>query len=177
MIDPPWFSREVFRGHPSRGRAHPRPLSISGDFMNHKAQRLRITEAGWGGYTGPLGGVPFTNGLSDELVDAQTAFRLGSILRVELCDDGVQAGAAGELLRLHNTAMEVKAELPLQMDAAPTPESTTKTPAYTREHLEKIADKDGIAGLRKIADPKGIKGRGIAELISEILADQAEQAT
>jgi len=41
---------------------------------------------------------------------------------------------------------------------------------WTREELEVIADKNGISGLRAIAKPLGIKGRGIDELIDEITA-------
>ena len=43
---------------------------------------------------------------------------------------------------------------------------------YTKEALEKIADTSGIAGLREVADKFGVKGRGIVELITEILKAQ-----
>lgn len=44
------------------------------------------------------------------------------------------------------------------------------TTVYARADLEKIADDDGIDGLRKIATPLNIKGRQITELIDKILA-------
>lgn len=43
---------------------------------------------------------------------------------------------------------------------------------YTRTELEAIGGNDGIGGLRKIAKPLGVKGRGISELVDEILAAQ-----
>lgn len=43
---------------------------------------------------------------------------------------------------------------------------------YTEEDLLKIADKEGITGLRKIAKPIGVRGRGKSELIKEILEAQ-----
>lgn len=45
---------------------------------------------------------------------------------------------------------------------------------YSRKHLREIADKEGISGLRKIAKPFGLKGRGKSELIKEILEAQVK---
>lgn len=47
---------------------------------------------------------------------------------------------------------------------------------YTRAELEAIGANDGISGLRVIATPLGVKGRGIGELVNEILAAQAKLA-
>ena len=43
---------------------------------------------------------------------------------------------------------------------------------YSQEELEQIADKDGINGLRKIANPLGVKDNSIAGLIKEIVQGQ-----
>ena len=43
---------------------------------------------------------------------------------------------------------------------------------WTAESLGEVADKDGIAGLRELADPKGIKSNSIAGLIAEMLQYQ-----
>lgn len=43
---------------------------------------------------------------------------------------------------------------------------------WTREELSRIGNEGGINGLREIATPMGIKGRGVEELIDEILAGQ-----
>lgn len=47
---------------------------------------------------------------------------------------------------------------------------------YTRAELEAVGANDGIAGLREIAKPLGVKGRGISELVDEILAAQTKLA-
>ena len=39
-----------------------------------------------------------------------------------------------------------------------------------QEMLEKVADAKGINGLREIAEPLGLKGRSIPDLIKQILA-------
>ena len=60
------------------------------------------------------------------------------------------------------------------------PEQETLTPSkvveeikldkeWTREELEAIADKEGIAGLRKIATPMGIKGQSVPSLIDKVI--------
>jgi len=63
--------------------------------------------------------------------------------------------------------------------AATTPVVTLSEPTaaevWTADSLAAVADAKGIAGLRAIAEPKGIKGRSINELIREILAAQAEK--
>jgi hypothetical protein len=51
-----------------------------------------------------------------------------------------------------------------------------KSVIYTRQELEAIGANDGIDGLRQIASPLGVKGRAIAELVTEILAAQAKAA-
>jgi hypothetical protein len=48
---------------------------------------------------------------------------------------------------------------------------------YTRAELEAIAANNGISGMRAIATPLGVRGRGISELIEEILAAQAKLAS
>lgn len=46
---------------------------------------------------------------------------------------------------------------------------------YTKEELEAIADEKGIAGLREISDPMGVKDNSIVGLIKEILQAQGAQ--
>lgn len=142
--------------------------------MNNTPQRLRITEPGWASYTGHFGGVEFKNGLSTEVVDSVIAARLGSIVRVQMVDTDQQAGHAAELIRVHNNRAEVVPATPTreQIPEAPKAEKEPEKPTYTREMLEAEADAKGIAGLRAIADKFGIKGRGIVELIDEILKAQ-----
>ncbi len=144
-----------------------------------KAQRIRITEPGWGTFTSHLGGVEFVDGLSVELVPPSVMAQLGSVLRIEAVDDGKQAGQAQVLINTHGNSAPVVAELERQSQEEL--DKTTATPSkpkvsvvvterFTRAQLEKIADEKGIAGLREIAGKLNLKGRGIAELIEEILA-------
>lgn len=138
-----------------------------------KAQRVRITEPGWTGYTDHFCGVAFRDGLSVDPVAPSIATQMGTILRVELVDDGVQGGMGNILVTTHEDEAEVRA--PLEgADAveASTPAIPDPT-VYTREELEALADTRGIAGLREVADGYGVKGRGIAELIDEVLKAQA----
>ncbi|WP_151708810.1 hypothetical protein [Acinetobacter brisouii] len=60
---------------------------------------------------------------------------------------------------------EPKRPTPVVEDGAP-------RQIYTRQQLESIVDKDGFAGLRKIAEPFGVKGTSINALIDSILSAQ-----
>lgn len=141
--------------------------------MYTKSQRLRIVEKGWKNFTGPLGGVMFKESISVEPVDPVAAARLGSVVRIERIDTNDQAGYGAEMQRIVDVKAEVVEELPRGVESVVVMPKKQTTPEYTREDLEKIADEKGIAGLRVIADPLGIRGRGISELISEILKGQS----
>jgi hypothetical protein len=146
--------------------------------LNHNTpQRLRITEPGWALFTDYFGGVPFENGLSVHPVDPITAMRLGSLIQIELVDTGEQAGKAAELVAMHDTAAAVVTPVPAatEADMAPKVEAPL-VPKHTRESLEAIADGKGIAGLRDIATPMGIKSNSIPDLIEKILKAQGPQA-
>lgn len=72
-------------------------------------------------------------------------------------------------------AEQPKEEKPAEASTEVETEERPATPEgskvkYTAEQLEKIADEQGIAGLRAIAEPLGIKARSIAELIKELSA-------
>lgn len=41
--------------------------------------------------------------------------------------------------------------------------------SFTREQLEKVADEEGISGLRKIATPLGVGAKSIEDLINKLL--------
>jgi hypothetical protein len=76
------------------------------------------------------------------------------------------------------TDAETEAEKELEALTAPTPDlEDVQEPraVYTREELEKIADDKGIAGLREIADPMGVKDNSIMGLIKEIIQAQEAQ--
>lgn len=140
-----------------------------------KAQRIKITEPGMTTFTDNYAGVQFTNGLSDEPVVHQVALHIGSLIRVEAVDDGAQVGEGANTLKHKTTKAPVVKSL---QDHTPDTVGPTAAAAaqvgtkYTKEALEKIADTDGIAGLRALGEKYGVKGRGIVELITEILKAQ-----
>ena len=148
--------------------------------------KLKITAAGWDTFSGPMCGVAFTNGVSDNVVDRLTIDRISAIVTCDLVDENGndlgQAGASARLvgsrsieaptdsLRLQ-TPEEAAAERKAAMDAA------LKNPAskiYTQDELEAIGTKLGIKGVREIGDKWGVKERSISKLIDLILAAQSE---
>lgn len=139
-----------------------------------KAQKIRITQAGWETYTGHLQGIMFTDGLSDDLVSPTIAMRIGSVLGAVGVDEQEAVGLAANMVK--NDRVRATVEVPVE--AAPdapavyTPDAAVPSQKLTREELEGVADRDGIAGLRAIAEGYNVKGRGILELITEILKAQ-----
>lgn len=140
-----------------------------------KAQRLKIVEGGWENYSDYFGGFKFTNGLSDDPISHSDAQRLGSWIRVEGVDDDRQVGEGV----VQTDIVTKKAEVVVAAGDK-TPETVgageniaaKQMTRYTREELEGIADQGGIGAVREVADKLGVKGRGINELIREILQKQ-----
>lgn len=140
-----------------------------------KAQRLKITESGMTTFSDYYCGIKFTNGLSDDPVSPAIARQIGSYIRIEAVDDGVQVGEAASYGAGKKTKAEVKVALVDETPMTTSPDTVVKvksTTSHTRESLEAVADAEGILGLRAIAESYGVKGRGIVELISEILKAQ-----
>ena len=141
-----------------------------------KAQRLKIVEKGWENYSDFFGGFKFTNGLSDDPITYADAQRLGSWIRLEGVDDDRQVGEGVVQVDIVTKKAEVVVaaankvpETLAPADAVAQADGSTK---YTREELEALADQGGIGALREVAEKVGVKGRGIAELIREILQKQ-----
>jgi hypothetical protein len=152
-----------------------------------KKMKLKLVQKGYENMTGYLGMTLFQDGLSVNDVPLREARNLGMAIKVEY-EDGSDPNPAQNLLNsMHNKAGEV---------VAPLGDSETKSPVsdkevdaggadkvveaakpageHTQESLEAVADKDGIKGLRAIADKFEVKGTSIAELIREILEAQAK---
>lgn len=136
-----------------------------------EAQRIRITEPGWGGYTGPISNVMFEDAISVEPVSPQVAHMIGALIRIEACDDDKQVGAGAQIVDLHEASADNLETLVAADPTLATPTASEKK-TYTREELAAIADSRGVVGLREIATPLGASGRGIVELIERILAKQ-----
>lgn len=140
-----------------------------------KAQRLKIVEKGWENYSDFLGGVKFENGISVDPVSPAIANQLGSAIRIEAIDDDAQVGNAAVHLRAQKQKCVVVKPLADETPQTVAPEKAARvmpTERYTKEQLAEIADTDGITGVRAIAEKFGVKGRGIVELITEILKAQ-----
>lgn len=128
--------------------------------------KLRLIEPGFEGYNGQIQGYEFFDGVSVELTQRQ-ADRLAGILRVEVVDSDAKVGA-GRMIGIGDLSVPPEAEV----KAAAEQSAKVNTPIYSREQLEAIADKDGINGLREVGAEFGVKGRGIQELIADILKTQ-----
>lgn len=134
--------------------------------------KLRLTAAGWETYTGQMGVINFENGLSVGEVLAIDAVRVAGVIGAEW-EDGTPANVSQIYLDNLKTEAAVmqdnrQPEAPV-VEVKKVGEVAAPTVAYTEEQLAEIADKQGIAGLREIADPLGLKGNSIAGLISAIL--------
>lgn len=140
--------------------------------------KYRITEPGWEGFTGHLGMEEFVDGVSVEAISKAEASRLACIVRIETVEDApknpsatqqvldsyhTQAGLA--TLATADEEQGVMKQVPEQPDRV-----------YTKEELEQIADQGGIKAIRAIAEPRGIKGAAIGDLIAKVLKAQEDAA-
>lgn len=150
-------------------------------------KHIKIIEKGWEGYTGLFGPIPFENGVSVEPVTQIMIDRLaGTVSIVEIDADGeAQAGAAARLVGGATLAFEPTGGLKtasedelaaeqarIALEAAAAKKKPLKF--HSLDELEAIGEKEGIKGLRKIGDAWAVRGRGIVELIKEILKAQGE---
>lgn len=132
---------------------------------------IKITEKGWENYTGNLGGVDFIEGVSVREATTMEINRIGANLRIESVDSDQQLSpVTGRSLYFDEITKEIVSEI-IEHEEATVTEATDGKPVatYSREQLEAIADKGGIAELRKISDELGVKGKSILTLIDGIL--------
>lgn len=168
--------------------------------------KVRIVSKGWETFTGNFGfGAAFVDGVSVGELDSRQVARIGANLQIENIETGLQVGPSVTAANLRLEDVPVAEVLldnsKLEADAAAEKERLAKEEAdrkaadaaaleaakakaaeealsvvYSRQELEAIGANDGIEGLRAIAKPLGVKGRGITELTTEILAAQAKLA-
>jgi hypothetical protein len=143
--------------------------------------KLRLKQEGYETYTGQMGTVFFDNGLSITDVKPIDAVRIAAQF---ICtwEDGSTASVAQSILdHSHMTVgdcrQEVNADQAIATQAAEaaTLSGATRTESVgviTAEKLSEIADRDGIKGLRAIAEPLGIKSNSIADMMRAILEKQ-----
>jgi hypothetical protein len=137
--------------------------------------KLRLTQAGFENYTGQMGVVMFKDGLSEGDVLPIDAIRISAAIGADW-EDGSAANVGDMYLNnmdspafVGGSSSEASAPAEPQAKTAQAPADGT---TYSKDDLAKIADAEGIAGLRAIADPKGVKGTSIVGLIEAILKHQ-----
>lgn len=156
--------------------------------------KLRLTQAGFATYSGQMGVLWFEDGVSTTDVRPQDARRMAATMLCEW-EDGSSPSMSQAILDNANTPAPIFAADHHDKEAAVTAAAELKAIAaeavrdeayadatradrpmsagITRDQLAAIADKDGITGLRKIADPLGIKGNSINGLIEALLTSRA----
>lgn len=145
--------------------------------------KLRLTQPGYETFTAQMGVIYFDNGISTTDVKPQDAVRIAAQFLCEW-EDGTTASVAQSILdHAHATTFTIpaaqNADQALAKEAAAagvlTAQNTERgtEKSYNADDLALIADEQGIKGLRIIAEPLGIKGNSIAELVKSILEKQA----
>ena len=133
--------------------------------------KLRLIGAGFESYTGQMGVINFENGVSVSEVSPLDAVRVAGIIGAEW-EDGTPANVAQSYIDNMNTPAPVFVSEPVNeavsKASVEAPVAATGT-VYTEAELAKIADSEGIAGLRAIAEPLNIKSNSIRGLIDAIV--------
>ncbi len=135
--------------------------------------KYKITEPGWENFTGQFGSHEFQDSVSVDDLDEYTAMRLSNLVRMEDMD-GFCPSSSQQAIDTQGITMPVIADKVSTM--------TADQPAvdagvlHTKESLQVLADKTGIAGVRKVAEPLNVSARSINDLIAGILKKQAEDS-
>lgn len=143
--------------------------------------KLKMVQPGYEQYTGYFGQVYFENGVSVEEVSDKNAQQLAALISFVDAETGesvsmLHAHAEARYAEAGITYLKSNADLEAEKNGGEVveaaPQASNEFVIYTREQLEDIADKKGIAGLREIADARNIKGTSVAKLIDQIIASQ-----
>lgn len=143
--------------------------------------RIKITQAGWAGFTGEIGITQFKDGISVDHVGRREIVVIGASLSlIEVDDDGDEGeNPALQHRMLTDGSMSMPAEIlqplaratdeaPAEPRAAKAVDPTTIT-FHTKDELEKLAETKGLSGLRSIMDPLNVKAVSINKAIQVIL--------
>jgi hypothetical protein len=147
--------------------------------------KLVLKELGWETFTGHMAGLDFVDGVAIGEPHPRLFARLTSNMKVALVDENGKekdaSFAAGFISALEVAAEVIPPMKTLQelMDEGWTQEqpkveskkAKVAIDKVTKEELEKIADKDGIEGLREFVKEKNleVKARSVPELIEKIV--------
>lgn len=130
-------------------------------------KKLRLIGKGFENFTGHIGVTEFVDGLSVGTPHQMDVHRLTCTIGARW-DDGSASSVGEGYEASKNKAAPTVAEQ-VQADNAAAAAQVGQGVTYTLEQLGAIADKDGIAGLRKVAEPLGVKANSIKGLIDGIL--------
>lgn len=140
---------------------------------------VRIVAKGFEGYNGIIEGIEFRKGVSTENMSLGSAERIGAFMRVVDNDTGEPLGVGQRMVNARRQSQAPREPL-AKVKRTPTgkKKKTVKkqeVPEYTftREDLESVADKEGITGLRKVAEQYEVRGRSIREIIDSLMALKA----
>lgn len=141
--------------------------------------KLKLTQDGFSTYTGQMGVIFFEDGLSTADVSTVDAVRMSAVMQCEW-EDGTSPSIAQSLIDNSDTPAEIIAPesermLEVEGNAAGNAEGGNEDANQKVEYvfdeatLHQIADKEGIKGLRQAAEPYGVKGNSIKDLIESLL--------
>ena len=145
--------------------------------------KIKIIEPGYAGFTGLFGAVMFQDAVSVDHVAPWEINMISAILMVVDADTDKEVGS----LALQTSTMDSSAsavyyptladiQAGVRLDSTPTEVAGSEiSTVYSQIDLERIADRDGIAGLRFIADPLGVKATSIVKLIEGIMLVQTDK--
>lgn len=135
-------------------------------------KKIRITEPGWATFTGNYGGVEFVNAESVDLVSPFNASRLAALIRIE-DSDGKNPSVAQQIVDSKHTAADQEMVSSVNTGVVHAEAKvSTLTGGYTRDQLAAVVDKGGIKALRQIAEPLGVRGTKVVDLIDKIILAQ-----
>ncbi len=149
-------------------------------------KKLKIIQPGYHGYTGPIGRYEFVDGISVDAISRPDRDQLATAFQFMEVDEHGKEEFAGITHRMvAEAAARAPILEPLKRDTEEDKAIEQKRLAsnkiaitgnmklHSREDLEAVASKSGIAGLRKIAELWHVKHRSIPSLIEMILDAQA----
>jgi len=123
---------------------------------------IKVTGKGWKGFTGFLGTSEFKDGVSVKELSDMEARRICSFMYAEVVDPKAPKPQPV-------TTPKAKSQTP----KAKPPKPETKL-SFTRKELEKVADEGGVKGIRDFAEPFGVRGSNIVEIIETLMAKKSE---
>lgn len=143
---------------------------------------VKIIAKGFERYNGVIEGIEFVNGHSTEPLSQAAAERVGAFMKIVDADTDEPLGLGYRMAKARHQSITPKEALP-KIERTPTGKEKKSVKKekrvhyeFTREQLETVADKEGITGLRKVAEQYDVRGRSIAEIVDALMALQANQA-